>query len=96
MLGSSAPTGRITLVEDEGVIDLVALDIRPASAPLPLRAFCCSLSKEEPGVVALEKASLNGRVGTWTVDPGGSQPKAFPSLNNVRLRPTRKSSLSLP
>src|SRR5437667_5722019 len=32
---ASASIGRITPVEDEGVIDLAELDIHPASAPLP-------------------------------------------------------------
>src|SRR6476659_8231816 len=34
---ASAPAGRITQMEDQGTIDLAALDVHPANAPLPLR-----------------------------------------------------------
>ena len=54
----SAPSGRITPMEDQGIIDLAALDIHPANAPLPLRDLSGNAGSPEGAAMGTGKAFL--------------------------------------
>ena len=54
----SAPSGRITPMKDQGVIDLAELDIHPANAPLPLRDLSGNAGSPEGAAMGTGKAFL--------------------------------------